>query len=172
MPNDGRRRKATLTPGGADVAFIDVAASAKAGQAKAVLTPYVDLPRAAPAAPAAAAPTGYVPKARTDPAVFYGDNEKPADILFIMVSGKPGSGFEHLASLLVDEFDALRIAVESVADESFHEYVTDCGLCLRNKITPPCRSCPHSLESRSLYQTCRVAAEGVAGSTCFRSHNA
>ena len=89
-----------------------------------------------------------------------------------MVSGKPGSGFEHLAALLVDEFDALQIAVESVADESFHEYVTDCGLCLRNKITSPCRNCPHSLESRSLYQTCRVAAEGVAGSKCFRSHNA
>ena len=38
-----------------------------------------------------------------------------------MVSGNPGSGFEDLASLLVDEFDALQIAVECVSDESFHE---------------------------------------------------
>ena len=174
-----------LTPGGADVVFNDEAASAKAGQATVPKlvpwwqvstrpTPYLDLslPASSSAAPKAkAARKDYVPIKRTTPAVFYKPYEKPKGTLIVMVSGKPGSCFEHLAALLVDEFDSLKIAVESVADESFHEGFFYCQLCLGNSYTRACRDCPQSLESYSFYKTCRRAASRLEESTRYWKHD-
>ncbi len=94
-PRDKERRRAVLTPGGADVVFSDVAASAKAGQATVPKlvpwwqvstgpTPYLDLslPASSSAAPKAkAARKDYVPIKRTTPAVFYKPYEKPKGTL-------------------------------------------------------------------------------------------
>ena len=75
--------------------------------------------------------------------------------MFVLIGGKPGSGFEDLAASVVDELDKLEIAVESVKDEAFHLAVTTCELCASNgKGGQPCRDCPESLEASSLFQNC------------------
>ena len=87
-----------------------------------------------------------------------------------MVSGNPGSGFEDLASLLVDEFDALQITVECVSDESFHEEAFDCPICMSYLDRRACRDCPQSLEANSIYRTCQLAAAQLTESAGFRVH--
>ena len=51
---------------------------------------------------------------------FYDPNAEPEGVLFVMISGNTGTGFDDLASLLVDDLDVVQIAVECVSDESFH----------------------------------------------------
>ena len=97
--------------------------------------------------------------------------KKPRGIIFIRVSGKPGSCFQDLAAAIVGEFDELKTAVQWVDDEPFHEAVLDCELCLFNKSTRPCRDCPHSLATNSLFRTCRLAADRLTQSKLYWKHD-
>ena len=63
------------------------------------------------------------------PTKLYEAGRRQQGCVIILLGGKPGSRLEDLASSIVDELDERYIAVESVADESFHFAVQACKLC-------------------------------------------
>ena len=115
-------------------------------------------------------PHVFNPSANTRPTQLYGGNVLPeSGIIFILVSGKLGSGYLDLASAMIDELDKQGIASDFIDDESFHmaRPAIECELCRDRRTTSPCRSCPASLETRSFFQSIREMHDGVQGSARY-----
>ena len=74
-----------------------------------------------------------VPKVPPKPhLLFDAAHVKAQGAIHVLVGGRAGSGFEDLTAAIVDELGALKVAVESVEDETFHLAVTTCELCACN----------------------------------------
>ena len=125
-----------------------------------------------PLRPAARAPRWiptkiFQPTTVRRPTIYPGDVEQPRGIIFILVSGQPGSGIGQAAAQIVDELDERQIACETVSDEPFHRATFNCEFCRQQGRTTGCRDCPESLDCGPLVDTIRAAAQRVAASRHF-----
>ncbi len=179
------RNLASLNANGSGNCFLGNEASASAEHERLVYSsppavPKQQAPLIAPASPRAPVapmakaprlePHVFNPSANTRPTQLYGGNVLPeSGIIFILVSGKLGSGYLDLASAMIDELDKQGIASDFIDDESFHmaRPAIECELCRDRRTTSPCRSCPASLETRSFFQSIREMHDGVQGSARY-----
>ncbi len=161
------RSLASLAFDGSGVAFLYDAASARAEQQRAAPKLPAVAEGSSSAVPPVAragriAPNVYVPATGVRPRTLYtGDIRPDTGIVFVMVGGKPGSGYAQLAAAIIDELDQRGLAAEFVADEDFHRAGMDCELCASKNSIAPCRDCLESLETTSFYRAVKLAHDTV-----------
>ncbi len=178
-PTTKNRSLMQLSADGNSAQVMDDVASAKAEQER-------SMPKPAPMAERPSSSTSNPPRARArriEPNVFvphianrpfqlYGGGLRPnSGIMFVMMGGKSGSEYHSLATSMIDEPDARGIACGLIDDETFHmaQPAAFCDLCKQRGLTQPCRECPASIESSSLFQTIREAHDEIRNSErCVR----